>query len=113
MLAIPALLRPGSHNVPVLSKLGVPGDAFYQFLVKPCDPDQVPQVMGMTGLHPLFIRKFTSLRSLRDASLECALHGIASQVVRAVEQLQLEKGGRPLKPDSRKLLEVRAIHDSS
>ena len=69
--------------------------------------------MGMTQVHPPFIRKVVSLRSLGDTSFQRAFDGVAGQVVSAVEVAQIQKGFGLFQPDLRQLLEVFAIYPTA
>ena len=85
MLSVSALFRPGLNKVPIRFKIRVLADLLDVCVIKPRNPDQFPQIMRMAGLHLLLIRELVPLSSLCDARLERALHGIACQIVRAIE----------------------------
>jgi len=62
--------------------------------------DQLKQVVGMTEVHFLLVRKLAASRSLCDASLERAFNGVTSQVKSAIGQTDLKERCRFPQPDN-------------
>lgn len=113
MPSVPALLGPSLNNFPIRSEVRILASLFETRFIKTRNLDQFPQSVRMAGFHLFSVWEFTPLGSFSDASLERTLHRIAGQIIGAIEQSQLQQGGRLLQSDPRKLLEVFSVHEHS
>src|SRR5258707_776683 len=83
VLFVTTLLRPNLGDLPIVCEAGILMRSF-EVCLKARNPDQLAQIMRVTSVNPLLVRKFVPLTSFRNASFERAFHRIAGQGICAV-----------------------------
>jgi hypothetical protein len=112
MLSVAALLRPVLRYIPTAPKIRISFRMVKAGFFQIRNLHEVSQIVRVAGFDFSLLGEFVTLRSLRDTGLQATLDGIASQVIRAIEQSRVEQRSRLFEPNLRKLLEVFPIHNA-
>ncbi len=108
--AIPALLRPLQHSIPMIAESMVSVYLLQTRLLQFSHSDQILQIMCMTSVHGLLVGKVVTLCSSGDAGFQSTFDGVACQIIRPVGKAGVQQCRCLSKSGARKELQILPVH---